>query len=174
MIINYSILEIEPHEFWSMTEVKNYLRISGDYDDNLLQEIIKSAVDFAENFTGLNFYKKIILAKVNAAQERFRLKYSYMQEIIAVTYANGEDMDDVSETYGSFDKYTNEIRLNKIFINKRIEIKYKSGYKDTAIPSLIKQGLLTHIAAIYEESDLDPLLNAKIHAFYAPYRLPKI
>lgn len=53
MIINYVVLNIKKVEIWPLEEVKNYLRISHEYDDKLINNLIATSIDVAELFTGL-------------------------------------------------------------------------------------------------------------------------
>ena len=39
MIISYLVKDITAEEIWPLEEVKNYLRISHKYDDNLIQSL---------------------------------------------------------------------------------------------------------------------------------------
>ena len=41
MIVNYFMKDIKVEKIWPLKEVKNYLRISHEYDDILIQNLIR-------------------------------------------------------------------------------------------------------------------------------------
>ena len=47
----YKILAIEKPEIWSLDEIKNYLRVTHDYDNNLITNLLNASIMMAENFT---------------------------------------------------------------------------------------------------------------------------
>ena len=65
MKLKYKILEKESKAILKLKEVKNFLRISHDYDDSLVKELILAATEYAENFIGkfINV-RKILSPKV--------------------------------------------------------------------------------------------------------------
>ncbi|HJD61875.1 MAG TPA: head-tail connector protein [Rickettsia endosymbiont of Columbicola hoogstraali] len=57
---NFQSTKIFPQEVWSLEQVKNYMRVEENYDDDLILGLIDAAITAAENFTKLNFiYKQI-------------------------------------------------------------------------------------------------------------------
>ncbi|WP_316353510.1 head-tail connector protein [Candidatus Trichorickettsia mobilis] len=79
---SFKIIEILPQELWQLNEVKNYLRISDDYDDNLITNLIDTALVAAENFIGLSLINKHIEFRAKLQkQQQFVLKYQPIQKI---------------------------------------------------------------------------------------------
>jgi len=81
MIINYVVSSIKSVEIWPLEEVKNYLRISHEYDDKLIANLTATAIDSAELFTGLSLHIKQVNCKVTGVLDVVRLKYIPILEI---------------------------------------------------------------------------------------------
>ena len=174
MIANYSIVKTHSHEFWNLQEVKSYLRISYDYDDELIQNLIKTSVEFAEDFTGTNLYSKKICVNIKNVESSVELKYPNIVAINSVYLILNNKKEQITDKYGYFQKKVNKLHLNEQYINREIEVEYLSGYTNNQIPQAIKQGLLIHVALMYENSEHDICRMSNIKDLYLPYRIIKI
>ena len=75
------VSSIKSVEIWPLEEVKNYLRISHEYDDKLIANLTATAIDSAELFTGLSLHIKQVNCKVTGVLDVVRLKYIPILEI---------------------------------------------------------------------------------------------
>ncbi|MFK7974217.1 MAG: head-tail connector protein [Rickettsiaceae bacterium] len=173
MIIKHSITETNKVKAWSLEQVKNYLRVSYDYDDALIVSQLETAIEAAENFIGISLYTRHIVTMIQNSAKEFCLKYSNIQNINSVNLHSGQTKSVITNLYGSINQ-RNQIFLNAPYVNKDIEIEYIAGYKESEIPTPIKQGILMHIALMYAHLEGDVTLNSKIHDLYLPYRIIKI
>lgn len=173
MIVNYIISNLRAVEIWPIEEVKNYLRISHDYDDQLIANLIKSAIDSAELFTGLSLNIREIICKIDALCRPIRLKYLPILEIEEILQTTYNRKKNIIDCFGHISSNNFDIHFANDFRGEDIEIKYKSGYRE-AIPRAVCQGILMHIASMYEHTEDGENLNAQIKDLYSPYRMMKI
>ena len=174
MIINYVVLNIKKVEIWPLEEVKNYLRISYEYDDKLINNLIATAIDVAELFTGLNFYKRQLSCKVSGlSSTTIRLKYIPILEIDEIYWLKKGEKCNITNDFGY--AHTDKLCLSfkSHYVGEDVEIQYRAGYRDS-IPRSIQHGILMHIASMYENPESAAMLSAQIKDLYMPYREIKI
>lgn len=172
MTTDYIVSDVKNIEIWPLDEVKNYLRISHDYDDKLIVSLIDTAIDSAELFTGLSLRTKQIFCKLNHAMKFIRLKYLPILEIEEIILAGKAESNDVTSEFGDITTNTERLNIPDQYLGKNLEIKYQAGYSE--VPRPIRQGILMHIAAMYENSEDAVILSPQIKDLYAPYRMIKI
>ena len=172
MIISYLVKDITAEEIWPLEEVKNYLRISHKYDDNLIQSLIESATEAAENFTGLSIHQRRIEYKIQNAKSDFTLRYLPILRVEEVYLVKKEQKEKITNKFGYANTTTNRVYLNDDYVGQDIEIGYLAGHKK--IPSTISHGILMHVASMYEHSENGTNLNSQIRDLYLPYRIVKI
>ncbi|WP_375329738.1 head-tail connector protein [Candidatus Tisiphia endosymbiont of Nemotelus uliginosus] len=87
----FRIIELIPQAIWSLVEVKNYMRIEGDYDDDLISSLIDAAIMAAENFTKLTIITRRVEFVCNIKnQQNFQLKYQPIKELVKIIVSSGE------------------------------------------------------------------------------------
>ena len=172
MIVSYFVKDIKTQEILPLEEVKNYLRISHKYDDNLIQSLIESATEAAENFTGLSINQRRIECKIQNAKSNFTLRYLPILSVEEVFLVKKEQKDKITNKFGYANTTTNRIHLNDDYVDQDIEIEYIAGHKKIA--RTISHGILMHVASMYEHSENGTNLNSQIRDLYLPYRIIKI
>jgi uncharacterized phiE125 gp8 family phage protein len=172
MIISYFIKDIKLEEIWSLEEVKNYLRISHNYDDHLIHSLIESAKEAAEKFTGLSINQKRIECKIQNARKNFSLKYLPILNIEQICLLKKEEKEQITSKFGQPDILAHQIHLNDEYVGQDIEIIYIAGHAKT--PKTIKHAILMHVASMYEHTENGTKLNSQIRDLYQPYRIIKI
>jgi len=166
----HQIISLEQKEIWTLPEVKNYLRISHDYDDLLINTLIHSAVENAESFTGLSLHKRRIVSKLHiGSNTSLYLPYIPILEIVRIEQIYDKEKKDVRNDYGQIDVFGHSLQLDPKFFYKELEIEYITGYTDN-IPRSIQHGLLMHIAAMYDHTENASTLSPEIKDLYLPYR----
>ena len=173
MKLKYKILEIDRTAIWSVASIKNYLRISHEYDDALIASLAEAAIEYAENFIGAFIHKREVSCLVTKANKTIRFNKFSEMDLTSVHQIGEEEPEDISEGFGEFEAETSSLIIEDLYIGQTLEIKYNSGF-GRAIPKALKLGLLKHISAMYElnESALDPV--DEIRNLYLPYRKFKI
>lgn len=172
MNINYSVVNVDINEIRKLDELKNYLRISHDYDDSLIQDLFQAAIEYAENFIGISINTKTILVNINNAAREIKLKYPRIVNINSIHVCESGKKD-ITGNYGYLDRDTNLIYFNTEYVGKDLAIEFISGYGNARLPSAITQGIIMHLAAMYEHN-FNTEIDYAIKKIYSPYRLMKI
>lgn len=160
----YKILETSEQNILSIEDVKKYARISNDNDDKLLLAMINTAILMAENFIKISLVKKTIEIEASNATN-IRLPFIPVVEIIKVI-ADGEEVD-LSDIRIDSDILT----LSKHLECKLLNVIYIAGHDDPSlVPAPITQGIMLHVASMYDMRGGDASLGDHILAIYRPYR----
>ena len=84
MSITYNPIATYIENIWSIDQVKNYLRISHDYDDELLENLLNTAIEYAENFTGEFIYIRDFECIIRKTPNIIYLKHTQINEIESI------------------------------------------------------------------------------------------
>ncbi len=172
----FRIIELIPQTIWSLIEVKNYMRIEGNYDDELISGLIDAAIMAAENFTKLTIITKKIEFVCNIKnQQNFQLKYQPIKEIAKIALTNNSESIELRSDQYYLDHDRSLLCLNKKLENYQLIVEYIVGYDKINIPASIKHGILMHIAEMYDrERQNATSLSTEIKNLYLAYRQLKI
>lgn len=167
---NFQIIEIFPQEIWSLGQVKNYMRVEANYDDDLILGLIDTAITAAENFTKLNFISKQIKFVCNIYGKReFLLKYNPVLRILKVIKKFKDQENELTLDDYVIDQ--NILALTKFLNNENLTVEYVSGYDKDNIPHAIKHGIMLHIAEMYDRQAQNCIgLSKEVKNLYLPYR----
>ncbi|ABV79570.1 hypothetical protein A3306_03615 [Rickettsia bellii] len=167
---NFQITKIFPQEVWSLEQVKNYMRVEANYDDDLILGLIDAAITAAENFTKLNFISKQIKFVCNIYGKReFLLKYNPVLRILKVTKKFKDQENEITLDDYVIDQ--NILALTKSLNNEELTVEYISGYDKDNIPHAIKHGIMLHIAEMYDRQAQNCVgLSKEVKNLYLPYR----
>jgi uncharacterized phiE125 gp8 family phage protein len=158
------------NEIISLKKAKNYLRIDHNHDDELIAEMIEIATESAENYLGSKLQKsdwKITIydnftAKIN-------LIHNPISEVkqIKINRLNQDAVYLAKEAYYFKQQYLYIKNYSQSFVSA--EITYTVGYEK--IPLTITQGILEHLAKLYDlrGSDLSMPFSAK--SLYQSHKL---
>ncbi|MCC8484128.1 MAG: head-tail connector protein [Rickettsia endosymbiont of Labidopullus appendiculatus] len=172
----FRIIELIPQAIWSLVEVKNYMRIEGDYDDDLISSLIDAAIMAAENFTKLTIITRRVEFVCNIKnQQNFQLKYQPIKELVKITLTNSSEFIELRSDQYYLDHDRSLLCLNKKLENYQLMVEYIVGYDKMHIPASIKHGILMHIAEMYDrERQNTTYLSTEIKNLYLPYRQLRI
>lgn len=137
----------------TLAEVKNYLRIEGfidssesissdfDDDDDLLNDMIQSARERLEEFTGLSFVPKTYQIEFTNLAGNFAIPFGPITEVISINFPE--------ESTSQLDY---ELSVNKSKLKwprfAEMVMKYNCGY--VSLPKGLKEALYKEIAYRYE------------------------
>lgn len=167
--MSYKILHRSEQEIFRLSEVKNFLRISHDYDDMWIMELINSSIEAAENFLRI----KLLPTKIQVLKDRLRnsemtLPLVPVIEIISVSIKTSVEDDRRVE------KYSLEGSVLKIHNPPHFEfitVEYVAGYANqNTIPAAIKQGALLHTAEMYDSHGANSAISDEVRKLYQPYK----
>lgn len=177
--MKYSIItKIKDYQFLiSLEDIKAYLRITGDYDDQLLKQMHDAAIDMAENYLGNSLTRQVITVDYEA---------KYFNKLdLPITPA-----EDIEQLMIIFDEASLELTKDSDFILSQTKryvvltnnyraigarIKYNTTAKQPEeIPWAIIEGLLLHIAEMYEHQGIRASIPQSSIALYEPYKKIRI
>lgn len=170
------IIEVMPQNLWRSEEVKNYLRVSHNYDDSLISSLIGAAIIAAENFTGLILTPRRIKFISNLRNNKiFHLKYKPVNEITKIIFKNFEQELEIRQEQYYLDKVRWVICTERPLIDQELVIEYVAGFREDNIPPPVKNGILLHVAEMYdrEQGDISGL-PTEVKNLYSSYRQLKI
>jgi len=161
---SYKILEQSRQNILTLADVKNYIRISTDNDDNLLGSMMNAAIQVAENFMKISLVKKVIEVESENAMN-IKLPYAPVIEITHVIVDETEvNLDDIKV-------YRDVLSFSKYLKCTKLKITYLAGYPDASlVPVSILQGIMLHVSSMYDSRGGGAVYLGEIFALYQPYR----
>lgn len=122
-------------------EAKDYLKLSNDYEQDLIEELITSARERLEKFTGLSFGDKTIKCYTRASDRWVELPY---QPLVAITSVL--DDDGVALTYETRGLQYKQILTSS---DNGINVTYTVGWGASGLPKGLKQAILKQVSTDY-------------------------
>lgn len=168
--ISYKILEQEVHIICSLERAKNYLRITHDHDDALINNLINAAIEHAELFTGLTLSVKKLELSIQQVKDNMIVKYIPFLELCSVDLQESKVEIDNMKQLCNINMQDNILNFHSKLYGKDIKIIYKAGYADGKVPHSILQGILLYISTIYDYGELNQTSIDAIRKLYIPYR----
>ncbi len=159
----------------TLAEAKLYLRVDSTAEDALITDMITAARMMAEQWLSRSLISQSWQVAFDyAISSRTRLPMGPVTAIGSVVIVNqdGSTVTVDPSTYW-LNAAKNALMLNGPLVGFQIDITYNTGYGGaTAVPKPIKQGLLAHIAAMYDargDSDMSHM-PPQVAGLYQPYR----
>lgn len=160
----------------TLTEAKLYLRVDNTNEDTLISDLIVAARMVAESWL-----------KRSLINQSWKLAFDYgipdcvwlpMGPVNAITSVVIVNRDTTTVTIDPstywLNAAQNALMLDSMQIGFRIEITYSTGYgaSETNVPTPIKQGMLAHIATMYDSRGEtgEVALPEQSVALYMPFR----
>lgn len=160
----------------TLTEAKLYLRVDNTNDDTLIADLITAARVFAEGWLRRSLISQAWKIAFDCGiPDSVWLPMGPVTSVSSVTVFNKDNSSQAadSSTYW-LNAAQNALMLNSVLIGFRVEIIYAAGYgsSESDVPRPIKQGMLSHIAAMYDSrgEDGDAALPEQAAALYMPFR----
>lgn len=171
------VYEASATEPISLIEAKTFLRVDTTEDNDLITRLIKTATGQCELYTKKSLVtKKYKLSLYEKAENYVKLPYGPAQSIESIKKIDEEaNAELINPDNYNLDTESSRIILKTNLYEYKIEIIYTTGYGDASdVPEDIKQGLLMHIAKMYDERNgYSPIPQASIY-IYNRYREIKI
>lgn len=154
-------------DIFPLAEVKLFLRVACDGDDELIRSNILAASEFAEQYLGRYVYKrKVVCIYQPGASKEITLPNNDIISLEEVKLVGEEGI--LLENDKDFQLNNNKIILSSNFRSKPLEITYISGF--SAFPEAIKHGILYHVSMLYDKEIMDYEKRESLFLFYRPYR----
>lgn len=161
----------------SLAEVRTFLRIDGADEDSLLDELIATSRMLAEEVTGKSMITQSWkIAYDDCAPAEVMLPYGPVQSITSVKSIDEDGNETVvAATSYHLNAAKDTLVFESVPSGHRVEIVVVTGFGNAAtdVPSSIRQGMLVHVANLYEHRDsMNPPLVAQM--LYASHREVRI
>jgi hypothetical protein len=168
-MFSYQTLAIHENFVLTLDEVKKYLKISYDDEDAILQNCILSSIETAENFINIALRTKTISFSSDLGLNAKILVP--LLPMLALEQVSLPEKDITDKCCIDQEMLGFEIVNLSSYVNKKCRVIYKAGFKDaTKIPGAIKQGILCHIAEMYDKQIVNNSFMNEILACYKPFR----
>ena len=154
------------NEPWTVSEVKNYLKVDTSADDTLITTLIGAARQTAESYLNMALITQTITEKLDRLNSP--TIYLSVNPVIAVSSFQYADSENNTQTYASsnyvVDTYSKPARLSLGFgkswptlygnIND-VTITYTAGFgtESSGVPMQIRQAILMMIADSYDNRE---------------------
>lgn len=161
----------------TLAEVKLFLRVDGTMEDNFITSLIRAARGAAEHYTKRSFITQgWTMAYDDYAPEYVRLLKGPVQSINSVKIITRDgDETTVSSTTYSLNAGKQLLNFDATPLGHRIEVNYMAGYGDAAdMPPDLLQGMLEHIAEMYEKRGVSEIPAASAMRLLRPYRVMEL
>jgi uncharacterized phiE125 gp8 family phage protein len=148
-------MEHEIHNLISLSEIKHFLRITSDVDDNLIKDLLETALFHLESYLCRSIIHKSYEQVLIKSKEI--LKYSPIIEIQSVKTQSGNRIP------YSLERNVIEIAT----VTEPAIVKYKGGLFATQIPSEIKIALMEIVSSLYNSEPDKASISSILNQFYA-------
>lgn len=158
----------------TLAETKLYLRVDGNEEDALINDLISASRQHAEQYLRRSLMTQGWKLAVNEeCPEVLVLPMGPVQSVTSVSIfdTNGIETALVSSRY-RLNAAQNALLFDGQVTGHRVEIRYQTGYGGASdIPKPLKQGMLQHIAELYEKrGEQDRALPPACITLFQPYR----
>ena len=127
----------------SVQEAKDYMRISNNEEDTLIEELITSARQRLEGFTNRSFGTKTLKVRWNELNGWQELPYSPIQSITSVVN------DDLTAL--TYESKGLEVKQVEVFSFDGVIVQYVAGF--TTLPKALKEAILKEVSTSYENRE---------------------
>lgn len=162
--------DIEP---LTLAEAKLYLRVDGSDDDLLISALIRTAREAAEEYLRKSLAtQEWKLTYEDYAPLRTPLPRGPVQEVLSVKRItrNGDEVAMAESAYHLNARH-DTLHFETIPLSFEVSIHYRTGYGEEGIPASVRQGMLIHIAEMFDHraGASQPMPAASI-CLYKPHR----
>ena len=154
-------------EVVTLAEVKNFLKVTGTQDNDLIEDImIPAARQTLEKFTGASFGEKTIEVLFTTWEAFYKLPYGPVTEVTKVerVYTDGTETELTTSDYTVRDDqvYVTEWYSTRELVGVRVT--YTAGYNDDEpLPVEIKEAIMKQISYNYDNREGGGMSPAAMH-----------
>lgn len=154
-----------------VADIKEYLKIEHDTEDELLNRLAQTVISSCEKYLGKSLSNHQYLAKYHCLHRNFQLLYLPIQQIdeVILTERESTRLDTNNYCLSSDQSYlTCLYPTNPEMV---LSIRYTSGLSTSVnLADDLKQGLLMHLATIYENREGYVNIPKAALSLYRPYK----
>lgn len=136
-----------------LKEVKTYLKITNNYDDELLNNLISSVVCRCENYTGLSLITKTWRADYPSLNKKLLIPFRPLKKVNKITILNSYNKTEAQIIENLYSVLDDTILFHAALPYGKISVQFEAGFGDkhSYIPLDLKLTMTNHVAFLYEE-----------------------
>lgn len=158
----------------SLSEAKAFLRVDGSDEDDIIMQLISAARHYAEEYMRRSLITQSWTLWFDDYVPSFiTLPMGPVQSVTHVkTYDRAGAVSTVDSVSYRLDAGKTRLLFDAAPMNTRIEVSYVTGYGASSdVPGAIKQGLLHHIASMFDDRVEGLGLTEQARTLYKPYKV---
>lgn len=156
----------------TLAEAKLYLKVEHHEEDSLIEGMITAVRQAAEEY----LRKSLITQGWTLTYEDYAPSVTPLPRgpVASITHVKIRDrlgnVATVSGNYYHLNAARTALHFNSVVLGNEVEIAYTAGYGGAGdVPQPIRQGMLRHLAALYDNRTGGVSLPSGTTALYAPY-----
>lgn len=156
----------------TLAEAKLYLRVDGSSEDTLITQLMDAARETAEAYLRRSLItQQWKLSYEGYFPQRVYLSMGPVTSIVRVSKkTKAGTVTDISTT-AYYLGVPDQLVLTELVAEHLVEVVYGAGYGTASdVPQAIRQGMLAHIAAMFDSRSEAGSLPETSKALYQPYR----
>lgn len=160
----------------TLADAKLYLRVDGSQEDKLIAQLISTARETAESHLRCSLLtQQWKLTCEGYFPPRMHLGMGPVTSIIRVSRKTKEGVITHMDSAAYYLGIPDQLVMTQMASGHMVEVVYSAGYGTAAqIPQAIRQGMLAHIAAMFDARAESSSLPETSKALYRPYRGERI
>lgn len=161
----------------SLAEAKLYLRVDGSAEDSLVTDMIVAVREAAETYLNRSLVTQSWqVAYADYAPAHVPLPKGPVQAITHVKTRNrAGDEATVNSSLYALAVAEDAVEFESVVMGYAVIITYTAGYGDAEdIPASVRQGMLIHLAALYEDRLGGMELPKAALTLYKPHRIARL
>ena len=145
----------------SLQEAKNHLRVDGNQDDALIQMCISAARNFFETSCEISIAQQTLKLCLDSFQPVIHLPKGPVNSVTEIAYTD-DDLEEQTVADWLEDLASNPARITTLSgedwpavaeIINAVRITYTTGWAPSAVPKLLKSGILFYVGHLFENRE---------------------
>lgn len=161
----------------TLEDAKLYLRVDGSTEDTLISTMITASRMAAEQYMRRSLITQVRkIAYDDYAPAVITVPFGPVQSIDSVKLISRDGTEvTVNSAYYTLAAGKEKVISDSSLLGSRVEITYTAGYGNaSAVPASIRQGMLAHIACLFENRGGEGALPQLACALYKPYQVMRV
>jgi uncharacterized phiE125 gp8 family phage protein len=164
----YKILSVIGQNIVTLQDIKKYLRLNYDDEDDILKDYILASIEFAEKFINIALQVKLIELNFDPSP-RVEFPILPLINVEKVTMRQSDVEIELNNSWSISDDGRHLILEQNC--SSKYKVIYKAGFAEAKlVPSAIRQGIICHVAQMYDKQIISNDFMVEIHQFYKPFR----
>lgn len=149
---SYKVTSTTAGDIITLSDTKNFCKVTSSDDDALIQVIIDASIDMAERYTGLSLRAKAMTLEFQQYGSQIPLPFGPHTAVTAVrTKYHGSETTVSSDDYFVTGQDYFTLNMKQFNTDYNLEVDVTCGYGAANVPALIKLALFKSVLSNYED-----------------------